>query len=67
MKEEILVVGYLGGNGLHGEEKDASGSPFALMTVVQHERIVQQMKVEQAQKSVQTYVEISKIGKEFQQ
>ena len=38
--EAVEVVGWLGGNGLHGEFSDATGAPFPLMTVAQHERIV---------------------------
>ena len=38
--EEVEVVGWLGGNGLHTEESMASGAPFPLMTVAQHNRIL---------------------------
>ncbi|WP_312141284.1 hypothetical protein [Stutzerimonas nitrititolerans] len=40
VREAVVVVGWLGGNGLHSEEKEATGAPFPLMTVAQHERIV---------------------------
>lgn len=39
-REAVVVVGWLGGNGLHSEENEATGAPFPLMTVAQHERIV---------------------------
>ena len=38
--EAVEVVGWLGGNGLHTERHDATGAPFPLMTVAQHERIL---------------------------
>ena len=39
-QEAVEVVGWLGGNGLHGEFSDATGAPFPLMTVAQHNRIL---------------------------
>lgn len=44
--EEVEVVGWLGGNGLHAEERMASGAPFPLMTVAQHQRITAAMAAE---------------------
>ena len=38
--EVVNVVGWLGGNGLHTEESMASGAPFPIMTVAQHQRIL---------------------------
>lgn len=38
--EEVEVVGWLGGNGYHQIEKEATGAPFALMTVAQHKRLM---------------------------
>ena len=39
-REPVEVVGWLGGNGLHAERHDATGAPFPLMTVAQHQRIL---------------------------
>jgi Lar family restriction alleviation protein len=38
--EAVEVVGWLGGNGIHTERQDATGAPFPLMTVAQHQRIL---------------------------
>ena len=38
--EAVEVVGWLGGNGLHADRHDATGAPFPLMTVAQHQRIL---------------------------
>lgn len=46
--EQVEVVGWLGGNGLHSEESMASGAPFPLMTVAQHERITAALAAEAA-------------------
>lgn len=45
-RESVNVVGWLGGNGLHAEERMASGAPFQLMTVAQHQRIADDFIVE---------------------
>lgn len=46
--EEVEVVGWLGGNGYHPIEKEATGAPFALMTVAQHKRIVAALSARQS-------------------
>ena len=38
--EAVEVVGWLGGNGIHAERQNATGAPFPLMTVAQHQRIL---------------------------
>jgi hypothetical protein len=38
--EAVEVVAWLGGNGLHVDRHDATGAPFELLTVAQHQRIL---------------------------
>lgn len=45
MEEEILIMGYFGSDGFATEEKDATGAPFPLMTIEQHQRILGNKKV----------------------